>query len=409
MESKARCIIVGASHAAAQLAPALRQQGWTGPISMITDEYYLPYHRPPLSKDFLAGTKDLEQILIRSPDIYRKCNIGISMGTTATAIDRANKQLVLNDGQRLDYDKLVLTTGARVRKIDIPGVDLNGVFYLRDLSNAQDIKKYTGADKRIVIIGGGYIGLETAAALRKQGNQATVLEAMPRILQRVTAPEVAEFYGRIHAEEGVEIIADEQAVAITGDKKVASVQCQSGNEYPADAVIIGVGVIPNIELAAQAGLLVDNGILVDEYARTNDNDILAAGDCTSHYNPIYQRQLRLESVQNALDQATVAANTICGNLKPYSALPWFWSDQYDLKLQIAGLSQGYTNVVIRGDIKTSRSFAAFYLQDGKLLAVDAVNSPQAFMLGKKLILQNTPLDPEQLADESLPLKSLLTG
>ena len=164
MESKARCIIVGASHAAAQLGPALRQQGWTGSISMITDEYYLPYHRPPLSKDFLAGTKDLEQILIRSPDIYRKCNIGISMGTTATAIDRANKQLVLNDGQRLDYDKLVLTTGARVRKIDIPGVDLNGVFYLRDLSNAQDIKKYTGADKRIVIIGGGYIGLETAAA-----------------------------------------------------------------------------------------------------------------------------------------------------------------------------------------------------------------------------------------------------
>lgn len=409
MESKARCIIVGASHAAAQLAPSLRQQGWTGSISMITDDYYLPYHRPPLSKDFLAGTKDHEQILIRSPDIYRRCDIGITMGATATAIDRANKQLILNDGQRRDYDKLVLTTGARVRKIDIPGVDLNGVFYLRDLHNAQDIKKYTGANNRIVIIGGGYIGLETAASLCKLGNKVTVLEAMPRILQRVTAPEVADFYGRIHAEEGVNIICDEQAVSITGDKKVASVQCQSGNEYPADAVIIGVGVIPNTDLAAQAGLLVDNGILVDEYARTNDKDILAAGDCTSHFNPIYQRQMRLESVQNALDQALVAANTLCGTLKSYSALPWFWSDQYDLKLQIAGLSQGYTNVVIRGDIISSRSFSAFYLQDGKLLAVDAINSPQAFMLGKKLILQGTFLDQQQLANESYPLKSLLAS
>ena len=407
MESKSKCIIVGASHAAAQLAPTLRQQGWTGSISMISNEYHLPYHRPPLSKDYLSGAKNLEQILIRPAAVYQKSQVSITMGVTAKAIDRANKQLLLDDGTALNYDKLVLTTGARVRKIDIPGVDLNGVFYLRDLNDAQQIKQSAGAGKSAVIIGGGYIGLETAASLRKLGMQVTVLEALPRILQRVTAPEVAAFYARIHAEEGVEIVTDVQATSLSGDKKVTSVQCQNGAEYPADLVIIGVGVIPNTELAAQAGLEVENGIVVDEYARTSDEDILAVGDCSSHYNPIYQSQLRLESVQNALDQATVAANTLCGNLKPYSALPWFWSDQYDLKLQIAGLSQGYTDVVIRGDIKESRSFAAFYLQDGKLLAVDAVNRPQEFMLGKRLILEGKQLAAEQLADESLSLKTLL--
>jgi 3-phenylpropionate/trans-cinnamate dioxygenase ferredoxin reductase subunit len=409
MAAKSRCIIIGASHAAAQLAPTLRQQGWTGSISMITNEYALPYHRPPLSKDYLAGTKTAEQILIRPAAVYNKCDVGITMGVTAAAIDRANKQLLLEDGMALDYDKLVLTTGARVRKIDIPGVELNGVFYLRDLNDAQQIKMFTGANKHAVIIGGGYIGLETASALRKLGMQVTVLEAMPRILQRVTAPEVAAFYSRIHAEEGVEIVADVQAVSISGEKQVESVQCHDGTEYKADLVIIGVGVIPNTELAEQAGLKIDNGIVVDEYARTSDEHILAAGDCTFHYNPIYQRHLRLESVQNALDQASVAASTICGNLKPYSALPWFWSDQYDLKLQIAGLSQGYTDVIVRGDIDGSRSFAAFYMREGKLLAVDAVNRPQEFMFGKKLIMQGNQLDPAQLADDSLSLKTLLTS
>ena len=409
MAAKSRCIIIGASHAAAQLAPTLRQQGWTGSISMISNEYFLPYHRPPLSKDYLAGAKNAEQILIRPATIYNKCDIGITMGVTAATIDRRNKQLQLEDGMTMDYDKLVLTTGARVRKIDIPGVDLDGVFYLRDLNDAQQIKLFTGDNKRAVIIGGGYIGLETASALRKLGMQVTVLEAMPRILQRVTAPEVAAFYARIHKEEGVEIVADVQAISISGDKQVQSVQCHNGTEYKADLVIIGVGVIPNTALAEQAGLTIDNGIVVDEYARTSDENILAAGDCTSHYNPVYQRHLRLESVQNALDQATVAASTICGNLKPYSALPWFWSDQYDLKLQIAGLSQGYTDVVVRGDIEGSRSFAAFYMREGKLLAVDAVNRPQDFMFGKRLILQGNQLDPEQLADDSLPLKTLIAS
>jgi len=405
--AKQHCIIVGASHAAAQVAPTLRQQGWEGTITVIGQEYFLPYHRPPLSKDFLSGTKSIDNILIRQPAVYEKSRIRFALGITVSAIDRANKRITLDDNEHVAYDKLVLTVGARVRKIDIPGADLPGVFYLRNINDVLQIKHFTGKAKNAVIVGGGYIGLETAASLRKLGMDVTVLEAMPRVLQRVTAPEVSSFYTRVHNEEGVRIVTDTQVEAITGGKGAEAVVCKNGDTFPADLVIIGVGVIPNTELAADAGLAVDNGIVVDEYARTSDYDILAAGDCTSHFNPIYNRQLRLESVQNALDQATIAALTICGKEKPYSALPWFWSDQFDLKLQIAGLNQGYTDVVIRGDIQGGRSFAAFYLQDNRVLAVDAINRPQEFMLGKRFITEKKVVDAAQLSDESKPLKDLL--
>ena len=405
--SKEKCVIVGASHAAAQVAPALRQQGWEGSITIIGNEYFLPYHRPPLSKDFLSGSKNIDNIMIRPPAIYQKSAIRFALGMTVESIDRNKKFLMLEDGHPVPYDKLVLTVGARVRKIDIPGTDLQGVFYLRDLNDVQQIKHFTGQEKKAVIVGGGYIGLETAASLRSLGMDVTVLEAMPRVLQRVTAPEVSEFYARIHQEEGVNIVTDTQVESIDGEKDVEAVVCSDGTRFDADLVIIGVGVIPNTELAESAGLTVDNGIVVDEYARTSDPDVLAAGDCTSHWNPIYQRQIRLESVQNALDQATVAASSICGNLKAYSALPWFWSDQYDLKLQIAGLNQGYTDVVVRGDINSGRSFAAFYLKDDTILAVDAVNSPREFMLGKKLIINKTNVDVRKLRDENIALKELV--
>lgn len=406
--SDQHCVIVGASHAAAQAAPTLRQHGWKGPITIIGNEYFLPYHRPPLSKDYLSGAKNIDQLLIRQPAVYEKSRIRILLGANVESIDRANKQLVLDEGGgRAPYDKLVLALGARVRRIDIPGADLPGVLYLRDINDVQQIKQFTGKARNAVIIGGGYIGLETAASLRKLGMEVTVLEAMPRVLQRVTAPEVSAFYTRVHAEEGVRIITDAQVESIQGGKNVEAVVCKNGDTLPADLVIVGVGVIPNTELASAAGLEVNNGIVVDEYARTSDPDILAAGDCTNHYNPTYGRQIRLESVQNAIDQATVAANTLCGVLKPYDTLPWFWSDQFDLKLQIAGLSQGFTDVVIRGDIENARSFAAFYLQDGRLLAVDAVNRPQEFMLSKRLISAKATPDPAKLADDSIPFKNLL--
>lgn len=402
-----RCLIVGASHAAAQVAPALRQHGWDGSIAIIGNEYFLPYHRPPLSKDFLSGARGIEDIMIRPPAVYKNSGIRFALGMTVDGIDRDNKCLLLDDGHPVPYDKLVLAVGARVRKVDIPGAELEGVFYLRDINDVQQIRHFTDRAKNAVIVGGGYIGLETASSLRRLGMEVTVLEAMPRVLQRVTATEVSDFYSRIHTEEGVNIVTGTQVEAIVGEKGVEAVVCGDGTRYPADLVVIGVGVIPNTELASSAGLAVENGIVVDEYARTSDEDILAAGDCTSHFNPIYGRQVRLESVQNAIDQATVAAKTVCGELQPYSALPWFWSDQYDLKLQIAGLNQGYTDVVIRGDIEGSRSFAAFYLREGKLLAVDAINRPREFMLGKKLIVGEIDVDVTKLGDESVDLKDML--
>lgn len=406
MSSQPRCIIVGGSHAASQLAPTLRQQGWNGSILIISDEYFLPYHRPPLSKDYLSGKKSIEDILIRPPALYQKADIQFMLGTRVTRINRDSQNLELNNGQSLGYDKLVLTTGARVRKIAIEGADLDGVLYLRDAADVNEIKKRCGAGKKAVIVGGGYIGLETAASLRKQETEVTVLEAMPRILQRVTAPEVSAFYQRVHTEEGVNIITDASIEKFSGEKKVDGVVLSSGETLAADFVIVGIGVIPNTELAEEAGLTVENGICVDEFGQTNDPNIYAAGDCTNHVNGVYQRKMRLESVQNANEQATAVAKALAGKPAPYSALPWFWSDQYDLKLQIAGLSQGFDQVVIRGDIENTRAFAAYYLCEGKVIAVDCVNKPQEFMMGKRLITEDKVVDPARLADETIPAKEL---
>lgn len=401
------CVIVGASHAAAQLAPTLRQLGWEGTITVVGNEYFLPYHRPPLSKEYLSGAKSIDDILIRPPATYEKAGIRFALGMRVTDIDRANKHIVLDDGERRAYDKLVLSTGSNVRKLTVPGADLPGVFYLRSISDVEQIRGYTGEGKKAVIIGGGYIGLETAAMLRKNGMDVTILEATPRVLERVTTEEISAFYTRVHTEEGVQIVTDAMVSEIQGSKAVEKVVCGDGQSYDADLVIVGIGVTPATELAETAGLTTVNGIVVDEYARTDDHDILAVGDCTSHYNPIYDRFVRLESVQNATDQARVAANTLCGYLKPYNALPWFWSDQYDIKLQIAGLSQGFEQVVIRGDIESGRSFAAFYLKDNHVLAVDAINKPQEFLMGKRMISGKNSVNPAQLADTSIPLKDII--
>jgi 3-phenylpropionate/trans-cinnamate dioxygenase ferredoxin reductase subunit len=278
------------------------------------------------------------------------------------------------------------------------------VFYLRDLNDVNRIRGFIGHGKSAVIVGGGYIGLETAASMRKLGMNVTVLEALPRVLQRVTAPEVSAFYSRVHGEEGVRIITDAVVEALEGKSAVTAVKLADGTTLNADVVVIGVGVIPETELAEQAGLAVDNGIVVDEFARTSDPDIVAAGDCTNHYNPIYDRRLRLESVQNATDQAKTAANTLCGKLEAYHALPWFWSDQFDLKLQIAGLSQGFDRVVLRGSSTSGRSFAAFYFSGERLLAVDAVNRPKEFMAVRRALAAGHSTDPAKLADESVDIQ-----
>lgn len=402
------CVIIGASHAAAQLAPTLRQEGWEGPIIVVGDEPYIPYHRPPLSKTFLSGEKALDDIYIRPLMVYEKADIEFRLNTRVVAIDRTEKTLTLDNGEILGYDKLALTLGSRVRKVELPGNDLGGVYYLRDVNDVEQIKTKVAAGKKAVIVGGGYIGLETAAVLRKLGMEVCVLEMMDRVLQRVTAPEVSAFFDRIHSEEGVEIRCGVGVTALEGNVNIEKVICNDGSVFDADLVVIGVGIVPNVELAQAAGLEVTNGILVDEFARSSDKDIVAAGDCTFHHNVLYDRSIRLESVQNATDQARVAAMTLCGKEKAYDALPWFWSDQYDLKLQIAGLSQGYDEVIIRGDRENSRSFAAFYLKEGVVISVDAVNKAPEFMMGKRLISGKVKVDKARLADENVSMKELIT-
>jgi len=402
------CVIVGASHAGTQLALSLRQGGWEGRIVLAGDEPVKPYQRPPLSKDVLSGAKSLEQIPIRPAATLENAGIELMLGRRVETIDRARKILYMDDGETQTYDKLALTLGAYPSTIPLTGTDKYGVHYLRKLADVKQIRPLIGEGKSAVIIGGGYIGLEAGAVLRQTGMTVTVLEALPRVLQRVTAPVVSTFYQRLHDEEGLWIVTSALVTSIEGEDQVERVHCADGSEIDADLVIIAVGVLPNTELAAHAGLEVEDGILVDEFARTSDPDIVAAGDCTRHFNPIYQRRVRLESIQNAMDQAKTAAATLNGNPQPYHALPWFWSEQYDVKLQIAGLSQGYDNVVLRGDPETGRSFAVFYFEGDRLLAVDAINRPGEFMMGKKLLMAGARIDKKKLADESIPVKSLYT-
>ena len=401
------CLIIGASHAAAQACVSLRQGGWSGKITVVGDEPNLPYHRPPLSKDFLSGQKDISDILIRPADAYKSADITMMLGTRIAAINPDEKTAITESAETLSFSKLILTTGARIRRLPIPGQDLPHVYYLRDTQDVLAIKADVRAGKQAVIIGGGYIGLETAASLRKQGMEVTVLEAMDRILQRVTAPQLSAFYKRVHTEEGVKILENVGATEIVKTDDGLAVKTGDGQSLPADMVIIGIGVIPNTELASEAGLTVGNGIEVNEFCQTSDPDIYASGDVTWHHNPIYDRHIRLESVPNATEQAKVCADHINGKPKPYNSLPWFWSDQFDLKLQIAGLSTDYDDIIIRGDIEGSRSFAAYYFKGDKLLAVDAVNAPRDFMMTRMALTKGKTLDKAILRDLEAELKSAM--
>ena len=403
------CLIIGASHAAAQACVSLRQGGWTGEITVVGDEPNLPYHRPPLSKDFLSGQKDISDILIRPADAYKSADITMMLGTRIAAINPDEKTAITESAETLSFSKLILTTGARIRRLPIPGQDLPHVYYLRDTQDVLAIKADVRAGKQAVIIGGGYIGLETAASLRKQGMEVTVLEAMDRILQRVTAPQLSAFYKRVHTEEGVKILENVGATEIVKTDDGLAVKTGDGQSLPADMVIIGIGVIPNTELASEAGLTVGNGIEVNEFCQTSHADIYAAGDVTWHHNPIYDRHIRLESVPNATEQAKVCADHINGKPKPYNSLPWFWSDQFDLKLQIAGLSTDYDDIIIRGDIEGSRSFAAYYFKGDKLLAVDAVNAPRDFMMTRMALSKGKNLDKAVLRDPEAELKSAMSS
>jgi 3-phenylpropionate/trans-cinnamate dioxygenase ferredoxin reductase subunit len=398
-----RCVIVGASHAGTTCALRLRRLGWTASIVLIGEEPHLPYHRPPLSKDYLKGAKERESILLSSAASYEKAGVDLRLGVRVETVDRDRHRISTADGTHIEYDKLVLATGARARELPFANPAIPGVCYLRSMADVDQIRDAANAGVSAVIIGGGYIGLEAAASLRSLGLQVTVLEAMDRVLQRITSEPVSGFFTRVHREEGVDIREQAQVSGLVGSDAVEAVQLDSGEQIKASLVIIGIGVVPNTELAASAGLKVDNGICVDEFARTDDPNIYAVGDCSSFVHPRYDRPMRLESVQNANDQALTAAKSIAGEPEPYNTVPWFWSDQYDVKLQIAGLAEGYDEIVVRGDPTTGRSMSVLYLQNKKLLAVDALNSPRDFVQGKKLILSGATLDSKVLVDPSVAI------
>ena len=360
MTSEAPIVIVGASHAGVSLALQLRKEGWQGGIQLVGAEHHLPYHRPPLTKDFLAGNKEAGQIQLRPEKVYTDNDIELRLGCHVAELDTQNKLLKLESDEGLAYLRLALCVGARERKLPF-GNELSGLHYVRSLDNVAALQQSLPEQGNVVIIGGGYIGLEAAAVLRQAGHQVTVLEMADRILQRVTCVEMSEYMTSLHEANGVRIVTGTEVSDIVGKSRVETVRTESGQQYPADVVIVGIGVIPNSELAQSAGITVDDGIVVDQYTRTSAKDVFAAGDCTRYPSTVYQRSIRLESVQNANDQARAAAANMAGKQQAYDALPWFWSDQYQVKLQMAGLSEGYDQVVSRGkpELTNDEGFALF--------------------------------------------------
>jgi 3-phenylpropionate/trans-cinnamate dioxygenase ferredoxin reductase component len=398
-------IIIGAGQAGAQTAISLRQLGFDGRISLLGDERLPPYQRPPLSKKLMTGEMDVERTYIRSAAYYAKSAVDLVMGVRVTAIDRARRGVLCDDGTAQGYDQCVICTGTRARRLDLPGSDLPGVFYLRSLEDCERIKAAVATGARAVIIGGGYIGLEIAASLTKWQCRVTVLEALERVLNRVVGLPVSDFFAAEHARHGVEIVTGAAVAALEGAGRIQHVRCADGRVFPADIVVIGVGAVPNDELAQDAGLEVDNGIVVDAFGRTSDPSIFAAGDVTNHPNDLFGRRLRLESVQNATAQAKAVAGAIVGKPVAYAEVPWFWSDQYDLKLQIAGVSDSGAEHLLRGD-PASRAFSCLHLREGRLIAIDAINRGADFLAAKNLIRNATPIDRERAIDPEVKLSDL---
>ena len=408
--AEATIAIIGGGQAGGEAATLLRQNRFEGRIVLVGEEEHLPYMRPPLSKAFLAREIGKDALIYKAAVAYEKARVEMRLGVRVTEIDRRAKTLLIKGRAPLHYDKLVIATGGRARELPVPGVGLRNIFYLRTIADVEALQPLMEAPRRLVIVGGGYIGLEAAAVAVQRGLAVTVLEAAPRVLARVTAPDLSSFYERVHREAGVDI---RTGVTVGGfaangeNDSVNVVACAGGQSFAADFVLIGIGLVPNTELAERAGLAVDDGIVVDEASRAGDPDTYAIGDCAMHaQHGFLRRKIRLESVPNALEQARVAAASITGRPIPAAAAPWFWSDQYDLKLQMVGFSDGYEELAIRGSMETS-SFIAFYLKEGRVIAADSVNRLGEFMAAKRIVGERMEIPPAQLADKSVPLKSLL--
>ena len=403
-DAASRIVIVGAGHAGGSAAALLRQFGFEGKITVVGEEPLAPYQRPPLSKAWLKGEADGESLLLRPESFYPEQAIDLRLRTRVTAIDRAAKAVTLQGGERLAYDVLILATGSNARKLPIPGANDPAILELRTAAEADRLKAVLAPGKRLIIVGAGYIGLEVAASARALGCEAVVVEREARVLPRVASEPLSTFFERYHRARGVEILT--RAAATTIDAAANSVALADGRVIEGDAVLVGVGAVACEALATAAGLVCHGGVVVDEAARTSDPAIYAIGDCTRRPLPFYGVSLRLESVPNALEQAKQAAAAICGKPPPAPETPWFWSDQYDLKLQIAGVSLDPDRLVVRGDSEANH-FAVFHLRGGRVLAVEAVNAPAEFMAGKVLITKSREVDANRLADIDLPMKTFL--
>ncbi|MFT4720220.1 MAG: 3-phenylpropionate/trans-cinnamate dioxygenase ferredoxin reductase subunit [Candidatus Azotimanducaceae bacterium] len=399
----AAMVIVGAGQGAGQAAASFRQEGYEGEIIILGDEPFPPYQRPPLSKQYLSGELPLERVFVRPEKFYTDRNIDLRTNTRVSAIDAQAKTVTTAAGEAIAYEKLLIATGSRPRKLSIPGSDLAGIHYLRTITDVDGIAVAMKTAKKVVIVGGGYIGLEVASVAVTAGLDVTVLEMEQRILQRVTTPGMSEYYHQLHTSRGLKILTETAVSGFTGDDQVRQVLCGDVT-IDADLVIVGIGIIANTELASDAGISCENGVTVDGHCQTSAADVYAIGDCTNHPNPILGRRLRLESVPNALEQARVAVANMCGKEKVYSSVPWFWSDQYELKLQMVGFSADGDTEVLRGD-KSANEFAVFYLKDGAVVGVDAVNSPREFMICKQLY--GKQVDAARLADPATDLKTLM--
>ena len=406
MPNEERIVIIGAGQAGGQAAVSLRQLGHTGEITLVGDEPAPPYQRPPLSKAYLKGKLDRERLFLKPYQFYTDSNITLETGKTASAIDRADKTVSFSDGSSTSYDKLIIATGSRARVLPLPGASLKNVLDLRTLSDVDELKPLVTENNRAIIVGAGYIGLEAAAVMRELGVDVTVLEMADRVLARVTSPVMSAFYQQLHESHGVKIITGARLAALEGDGAVSAAVMADGTRLPCDLVLVGIGILPNEEIASASGIACKNGILVDRDARTNDPDIYAIGDCAHRPLVHYGRDGRLESVHNAIEQGKIAAAHIVGKPRPMEDVPWFWSDQYDVKLQIAGLSQDHDTVVTRGDPATG-SFAVFYFRDNALISVDAVNAPPEFLTAKRLIAQGSQVSAEEVGDTSISMKDIL--
>ena len=399
-------VIVGAGQSAIQCITSLRKVDYPGLITLVGEEEHLPYQRPPLSTGFLEDTVSNERLYFKKLEFFVENKVQLKLGTKAEEIDIENNNIHLSDNTKLSFDKLVFATGSSVRKLDFPGKDLNSIHYLRGLDDALSIKKDLQTRQNIVVVGAGYIGLEVAAIAAKQNKSVTVIEMADRVMNRTVDPQISDYYLKLHQKNGVTFKFNTSLKEIVGASNPEKVICSDGTEVKADMVIIGAGIMPNVELAENAGLSCDNGIVVNEFGKTDHANIYACGDCTNHPNKLLNKKIRLESVHNAMEQSKTVASSIINKSIEYNQIPWFWSDQYDHKLQIVGLSGEHDKVIMGGDMSEAK-FMLLYTKDEKLIAVDAVNNSKEFLICKKLVANKVTIKPDEISNPAKNLNDLI--